>query len=1091
MSLEHEIRSFAKTLGRQSKDSGVILSQGVVQSVEGDTCTLASQGEDQATSGWPYLLDAYSPVPGDVVWVMDAGPASQFIVGPTKRLLNSYLTPAEPVAPITTVHSEPQDDDLLAIAALHTLPYGRSLLTLADAAALRASADVYSTAQVDTALATKVDKVGIYASASTDIILSRVLGDTVDRFELEANGTTRYGPGNAAVDTSLSRSDVGTLRTGGKHEATGNVVSRVTATAQASIGNLGPAAEAALALGLTSDVVIYRSAADVARTPDSFRVDGAIQGGAGGLDLSTATTVSPLVGGTGIGDKIALYSHTSQSGAYGIGVASGKVVAYLGSGGTSFSVRMTAASAPYSAGAVLVDLGKVGPGSLEGVALGSTGDVKIYRSSANNLRTPNNLTVDGTTHSVGAMTTAAGGAAGVGTQSVASALYVQSRLENLITNGSGLLGNNYNFSGFTFDASQVFAGAGSFLLNANHQSRVNDELIPVDPSRYYELALWARSGEDGGTNFNAANRQYFGIATYDIDGNLITPQFFMKWAGSAQTTLAAPLNPGDTTVTLTSAAGWYNAGTASAKYLGWWPYVNSKGYSYPTYSYTRNISVADAWAAGGIVGNVITLRAPWAGPALAAGTPIANMQSGGTYRYIAGANIIVPNSWTKYTGFIGTVSDSGSTNTFPPGTAYVRFVHLNNYHDIADNNLRISGITLNESPVRNMSVPIGWSADGVAAPDSTIQRTAAGRLQMNGQWEAVGDLVARVGSAQQVAIGARGAGSAAGFTFGSTADVNLYRSNVDILSTDDQFRAGGAIRARTGLSSEVIIGNVGPSGEAAILLGSAGDSVIYRSAADQLRTPDGLTVDGAFSTSIISTTGVISSVIPTATSVAYQVRVTGDANSRYRFRNTGLMEWGDGTAAVDTNLYRISADALRTDDTFMAGLNMIARHGGASSQVIIGDVGPGSLAGIALGSALDAILYRPSADVLRTPDSLVVDGTITEGATLLSSKYAPKADAWTNATLEAGWTNYGAPYQVARYRKNGDKVELEGLIVGPAAGTALILPVGYRPASLQMMASVDAAGVAHITVYNTGEVTCLGGGLSTFVSLSNLSFSTS
>ena len=52
---------------------------------------------------------------------------------------------------------QPLDADLTAIAALTTTAYGRSLLEAADAAALRTLASVYSTGEVDTALALKAN----------------------------------------------------------------------------------------------------------------------------------------------------------------------------------------------------------------------------------------------------------------------------------------------------------------------------------------------------------------------------------------------------------------------------------------------------------------------------------------------------------------------------------------------------------------------------------------------------------------------------------------------------------------------------------------------------------------------------------------------------------------------------------------------------------------------------------------------------------------------------------------------------------------------------------------------------------------------
>ncbi|MGR6973205.1 hyaluronoglucosaminidase [Streptomyces cynarae] len=51
---------------------------------------------------------------------------------------------------------------------------------------------------------------------------------------------------------------------------------------------------------------------------------------------------------------------------------------------------------------------------------------------------------------------------------------------------------------------------------------------------------------------------------------------------------------------------------------------------------------------------------------------------------------------------------------------------------------------------------------------------------------------------------------------------------------------------------------------------------------------------------------------------AFQANVTGDVNRRVVVFADGKVEWGDGTATRDTNLYRSAADSLRTDDDFTA-----------------------------------------------------------------------------------------------------------------------------------------------------------------------------
>jgi hypothetical protein len=54
------------------------------------------------------------------------------------------------------------------------------------------------------------------------------------------------------------------------------------------------------------------------------------------------------------------------------------------------------------------------------------------------------------------------------------------------------------------------------------------------------------------------------------------------------------------------------------------------------------------------------------------------------------------------------------------------------------------------------------------------------------------------------------------------------------------------------------------------------------------------------------------------TSVGFATIISGDTFDRYRIYLDGLNEWGPGTAARDTNLYRGGANLLVTDDTFRA-----------------------------------------------------------------------------------------------------------------------------------------------------------------------------
>lgn len=309
--------------------------------------------------------------------------------------------------------------------------------------------------------------------------------------------------------------------------------------------------------------------------------------------------------------------------------------------------------------------------------------------------------------------------AGEGTQNLASTLYIQSRLQNLITNGSGLLGNNYNFADFTFDSTELHGGRGSFKAEVPLDA-FSDELIPLDVSKRYRLSLWGKSGEDGGINYDPSARQYVGFSLYDIDGLIIWGQYSTKVEGSTDAVLAVDLNPGDTTITLDDATGWNDGASSNLRWLNWFGYTNSFGYTYPDYTYTRNVLV-NAWGENGIVGNVITLNVPWAGPALSAGDALRNTRAGSSYKYIA-TYTLVPNEWKLYEGYIEEPAVEGlSTGTeYRAGTAYMKIVLLNNRNNPINNNIRWSDISLTELSSENLELASATQQGVVSLANQTM-----------------------------------------------------------------------------------------------------------------------------------------------------------------------------------------------------------------------------------------------------------------------------------------------------------------------------------------------------------------------------------
>ena len=80
-----------------------------------------------------------------------------------------------------------------------------------------------------------------------------------------------------------------------------------------------------------------------------------------------------------------------------------------------------------------------------------------------------------------------------------------------------------------------------------------------------------------------------------------------------------------------------------------------------------------------------------------------------------------------------------------------------------------------------------------------------------------------------------------------------------------------------------------------------GDTNLYRSAANTLKTDDSLQVVGLIATERAS-----------ALDEALTARATGDATARFALYSNGAMEWGAG-GARDLNLYRASAGLLKSD----------------------------------------------------------------------------------------------------------------------------------------------------------------------------------
>lgn len=214
-------------------------------------------------------------------------------------------------------------------------------------------------------------------------------------------------------------------------------------------------------------------------------------------------------------------------------------------------------------------------------------------------------------------------------------LYVQSRVGGLVTNGTGLLKNNENFSQFSFDPAEAYSGFGSFKITGSNQVTTMDEVIPVDPNGTYEFSF-ATKVEDG----TKTTKMYALVDCLDIDGSQILPMYVKTYA----VTLAEDLEAASTTIKiipddvakLKAAAGW-RWGSAELMYIANGNYTSQTGYHYPEGTYSRNILNG-----AGVANNKTTLSddGTWViGPSLVvsetikAGKKLIVSFDGGVYSY--------------------------------------------------------------------------------------------------------------------------------------------------------------------------------------------------------------------------------------------------------------------------------------------------------------------------------------------------------------------------------------------------------------------------------------------------------------------------
>ena len=214
----------------------------------------------------------------------------------------------------------------------------------------------------------------------------------------------------------------------------------------------------------------------------------------------------------------------------------------------------------------------------------------------------------------------------------------------------------------------------------------------------------------------------------------------------------------------------------------------------------------------------------------------------------------------------------------------------------------------------------------------------------------------------------------------------------------------------------------------------------------------------------------------------FTVNVSGDTQKRLIVNANGMLEWGSGSGAVDTNLYRSAASELTTDDalTVMGELkpqNLVrGQRASATDSMIESRVtadgnarwfmqtdgkmwwGPGS-------ATQDTNLYRDSTgNLLKTDDSFSVGGNLSVtgiGQTLFARKTADQGIATTTVT---DVTSLGLSLSAnAVY-------ELSGLLLCTATGnTPDIKFVWTFPAGTTLAYAMNGPQTGSTVTINSGE----------------------
>jgi hypothetical protein len=297
----------------------------------------------------------------------------------------------------------------------------------------------------------------------------------------------------------------------------------------------------------------------------------------------------------------------------------------------------------------------------------------------------------------------------------------------LIPNSMGETGDNYNHSAWILDKTYVANGMPvSFKtpVAKNWSGLFFDNDIALIPAYLHRMRFAVIRGETNGSYFYEGATIYGLFRQLDTSGQQIVEAYAIRRPDSALTTLASPLNPGNTTVALTDATGWEDSSAYwGNRNIAYWKYQVAEGiygYKEPSgkinlpYTYTRHLFASPGNAAFiSRSGNVLTLNpavfpSGWPYAALQEGTPVRNSYETGAYGWVLfpGGGFALSGGAAGITYCdMALTTDQNITTITPVGGSPIPVATL--YHGVASLNItllvysptdivtRLSPVTLN------------------------------------------------------------------------------------------------------------------------------------------------------------------------------------------------------------------------------------------------------------------------------------------------------------------------------------------------------------------------------------------------------------